>query len=185
MLMNKISKEFANSNIMQAIYLLHIYEALNNCTSYHGRGNYEIAFQALYEDFYFIELLKYEWGKELISLSTIQKLKGFHHEWKKFVKEKPYGDSFFVFYDQEYHELISQFLIPSLELFENDIISSNIAEIYYEDVILKFTSYRESFDPRRRPSDEDMVWKITNLCDLLLNQHLLKKPFMGNESESH
>lgn len=177
--MNAITNDFSNSNVMQAIYLHHIYNALKFCTSYFNVGSYEVSFQALYEDFHFKELINNEWGESLTSRSTTEKLMLFHLKWKEYVDNKPFGDSFFVFYDNEYHQLVYQVLLPALDALENDIKLNRIDEIIYEDISLKFESYKENFDLTRRPTDEDVLWKISNIYNLLELKHKKTKPFMG------
>ncbi len=138
-------------------------------------------FQGLYEDFYFKELINGEWGYQLVSLDTRNHLRNFHINWREYVAKKPFGDDFFVFYDKEWHELVNNFLLPALESLEKDILKNDLKEVQFEESVLTFESYKNIYNPKLRPTDEELIWKVTNLYQLLLDKRIISKPFMAED----
>lgn len=162
------------------ICLLHIHHLLSNCTTYINQGSYEITFQGLYQDFYFGELLKREWGYQYISSNTIDLLLTYHLEWKKYVNEKSFGDSFFIFYDPKWQIIILDLLIPALRSMESDFKNNNVNDPKYQGTV-KFTKIDEYFQPYSKPSDAEILWKVTNIYQLMRDKKLIEIPYMGED----
>ena len=180
--MERILKELSESEIFTKVYLIHIYNTLLNCTTYVNTGNYSISFQSLFQDFYFMELLEKKWGKNIISDATISLLHIYFIRWKEYVENTSYGDTMFVFYDDKYHDLISEYLLPAIDSMKLDLTLHNACEIaVVENETLKIIDFNSFYNPGLRPQDHDVIWKIQMIYDVLLEKKLIQKPYMGED----
>lgn len=179
--MEKYLLDELNQNEKQIkINLLHIHHLLLNCSTYVNQRSYECTFQGLYEDFYFSELLKREWGFQFVSNSTIELLNIFHYKFRKYVISKPFGDSFFVFYDPEWNKIVTNSLIPALKALETDLFNNDIVDPEFESVV-KFIKIDDFYNPKSKPSESELLWKVNNLYQLLLDKRIISKPFMAED----
>lgn len=179
--MNSIVMELRNNNEYAKNYLYHIHHCLSISTTYINTGNYAVCFQALYQDFYFKELINREWGNDLITNETAKLLRIYHNMWFEYVQNVPYANDFFVFYDPNWHNLVRLYLIPALESMERDIDTSKIIYHNIDGKDSKIESYKAIYNPEARPSDEDIIWKVKIIYQLMIENKLIEKPFMGVE----
>lgn len=158
------------------VYLIHIHGLLVHISYYFNQGAYGIAFEGLYQDFYFKELIERKWGLGYLSNSTLDMLALFHKEWKEYVLLNSFGNSFFVFYDPEYHKMVKDFLLPALENMEQDFVT-------YDVLVdnLSWNSYKTEYNPETRPSDNDVIWKIEMIYKVLSEKNIISKPYMGED----
>lgn len=180
--MEKYLLDELNQNEKQIkVFLLYIHHFLRHCSTYVNQGSYGCNFQALYDDFYFSELLNREWGYPYVSEPSIELLNLFHKKWVEYVYRTPYGDSFFVFYDPDWHKIVVDSLIPALKSFENDLFNHNIVSPEFETISNEFIKIDDFYNPKSRPSESELLWKVTNLYQLLLDKKIINKPYMGED----
>jgi hypothetical protein len=110
--MEKNIKELSENFEHTKIYLIHIFNILNSFTRYTNTGAYESGIQGLENDFYFKELISGQWGLQYISDNTRYKCMMFYDMWRSYRESKLYGDSFFVYFDSEWYDLMETFLMP-------------------------------------------------------------------------
>ena len=163
------------------MYLFYKHESLSNLVSYIKPFSYSLAIESLYQDFYFKQFIMGEWGTDLISKVCISKLNEFHLKWVKYVNEKSYGDSFFVFYDKDWQDIVKTYLIPALDLFEEDLLRNKIISLDMGETKKELRSYKEFYNPALRPSDEIIIESINNIYKFLEDKKLNPKPYMGQD----
>lgn len=138
-----------------------------------------MTFQGLYQDFYFKELIDGVWGEKYVSLSTRELLHRFHVEWKKYVNATTYGDSFFVFFDSQYRDLVERTLIPALISLESDFKINDVIDEKYESVN-KFIPIGEKYNPQVLPDESTILRLIDMIYKELLWNKKITKPYMGD-----
>lgn len=164
--MNKSIIELSGDAKHTRIYIIHIFNILNSLTSYKNIGAYETGLKALYDDFYFEELIKGNWGRDYLSDQTVRNCFNFHQLWEAYRNSNNYGDSFFVYFDPEWYDLLENYLVPVLQSMHEDLIRNNILEDLTSGNLLKKDPISE-VDRDSRPNDQDLLWRISNLYELL------------------
>ncbi len=164
------------------VYLIHIFNYLCNIRDYnYDAGYYAKTIEGLYQDFYFKELIDNQWGYEYLTEETRRLCLLFHIEWKKYVYEKPYGGSYFVYFDHEWYNLVEEKLMPGLESLDKDLKYHNIEIIKFEDHFVQRNKFSSEIDLTKRPSDNDIIRDISFLHKLLLTKGIIQKPYMGED----
>lgn len=169
----RIIDELNNSMEATWAYLVNVHSCLVGLSYYVNIGSYESSIEGLFKDFFLPELISNQWGA-CLSDNTHECLKTFYKSWMAFIKKTPYGESSFVFLDEEYKELVKNQLIPAIILLEQDI--SNLeSEHSFKTKPLKSKPVMEIFNPAIQPEKEDLLWRVSNLYALLLKHKIIEK----------
>jgi hypothetical protein len=148
--------------------LIEIYDALSQMTCY-SKYCYNLYDSDLFEVFEFSSLINQKWGQLIITEPTFNKLRQFSDEWLIYRRNAPYGDDeIFVYSDIEWHRIIKNYLLPALESMERD----------FEKHGIEYTSYKITYDPDARPSDEDILERGRTLYGLLLKHKVIKRYYL-------
>lgn len=155
--------------------LSYIHKNLSSCCFFQIDGSYEIAFQALFQDFYLTELYRGKWGAEYISVSTQKGLEEFVKVWKHYVNSTNFGGTDFVFLDVKWKKIVEEYLLPSIKMLEADFLKNKITTVLF-DHILSWTPIEELYKPTLRPSEKYILARVDIFCSLLLKNKIFKKP---------
>lgn len=161
--------EELNSNKESAAgQLVEIYSELSLMISY-SKYCYNLYDSDLFEVFHFDELVRQEWGVNILSKDSFNLLNNFYIAWKEYRISNLYGDDeIFIYSDNKWHQLVSDYLIPLLINFEVDFDSNNI----------QYKSYIQFYDPDARPSDEDILERGRTLYKLLIDHGIIKRKYL-------
>lgn len=163
-----IITELNNSTEQAWAYLVHIHSGLVGLCFYENIGSYESSIESLFQDFYFHELLNNKWG-ECINDRTRESLSIFYKSWSEYIKNTPYGESSFVFFDADYQKLVRAKLVPAIKFLEGDLDDLERNNDFVSKPII------EIFQPENRPNNEDLLWRVSNLYSLLLKHDIIER----------
>lgn len=122
------------------------------------------AIEDLYEDFEFEALCMGKWGGNILREETNLQLRNFEREWKKFRNGVNYGnDGVFVYFDTNWHHIITAYLIPVLNNIEKDFDKAGV----------EYISYRKSYQPDTFPPHEDILERGRTLYGLLIKNNII------------
>lgn len=169
----RIITELNNSKEQTWAYLVHIHSGLVGLCFYENIGSYESSIESLFQDFYFHELLNNKWG-ECISNRTRESLNIFYKSWSEYIKNTPYGESSFVFFDSDYQKLVRTKLVPAIKFLEGDLDELERNNDFVSKPI-KRRPIIEIFQPENRPNNEDLLWRVSNLYSLLIKHDIIER----------
>lgn len=148
--------------------LVYIHQCLIHI-SYFNRNSFA-AEETMIEDFAFLELIDGKWGKEILLAITFKKLKVFRNQWIDYKRKFTYSDNVvFMFYDKNWREIVSKYLIPALEKMEEDFNRHGI----------EYNNFRAQYDPDSRPNDSDIISAANVLYNLLLKNKIIEKSYLN------
>ena len=101
--------------------------------------------------------------------STLDKYRVFKQKFLNYLSNFSYGDDeIFTAFDAIWHQIIKNYLLPVLESMEQD----------FEKHGIEYTSYKITYDPDARPSDEDILERGRTLYGLLLKHKVIKRYYL-------
>ena len=77
-------------------------------------------------------------------------------------------DEIFIYLDFKWQEIISLYMIPAIISIEDDFTKHK----------LEYISYKNSYNPKSRPTDEEIVLRAKHLYKLLINNKIYKKHYL-------
>lgn len=148
------------------IPLSHIHFCLVSLTYYNS--NVWAAEESIIEDFNFKGLLKREWGTDILSDNSFKGLVKFREKWLTYKESVNYaGDTVFMYFDKNWIKIINVYLLPAIESMESDMASHKI----------EFVSYRNHYDPLKKPTIDNILERGNTLYKLLLDAKIVTKSY--------
>lgn len=147
--------------------IFYIHFCLSSLTYYNK--NMHAAEETAIEDCDFLGLIKGEWGFNILSSKTLEKLKEFRRRWLAYKQENSYAEDLtFTSIDKNWHALINNFLIPALDALEEEISGWQI----------EFVSYKIFHEISIRPSDGDILERVKILYGLLHKHKIVELKYV-------
>ena len=136
--------------------------------TFYNKNSFNIE-ETLVEDFNFLEIVSGKCKNNFISIKTKMLLSVFRKEWLKLKNNKIYGEDFvFLSFDPDFHHFIGTHLIPALESMERD----------FDKYGIDYTSYKLTYNPDARPSDEEILERGRALYGLLSKHRVITRDYM-------
>lgn len=165
--MQHIIDELNRSASTRISHLLRIHRNLIELMNFHYYSSM-VYDSDLYEVLEFNSLLNYKWGSEVLGTKTIELIKLFNQEWKKYRTLIPQSDDgVFCSLDPGWHKLFKKQLLPALESMEADFDANHI----------EYNSYKKDYNPDARPGKQDILERGRTLYGLLLKHNVKEVKF--------
>ena len=140
--------------------------------SYYNK-NFFAAEESLIEDWDFYGLLNKEWAVEILSNHTFELLTKFRQKWLGYKNEKYFdGDSVFMSIDPDWKNIVTEYLVPTLQSMESDFDKH---EIEYVPIL-------NSYNPDLLPPIEAILQRGSILHKLLLENKIITKNYIKSNS---
>lgn len=170
-----LTDDLINNYKFTKIYLIHVFNLLCSITLYKDRGTYTSAIEGLYNDFYFKELIEGKWAVNIISDKSRDLCKSFHNEYVNYLELKSYTSDLFVYYDIKWYNILQEHLSPALRSLEEDLLKNDINNDLSNGFLLERETFSNVIEVAVRPTDEDLLWKVNILYELLLDRGIIEK----------
>lgn len=158
---------YPDTNEAAREYLSYIHFNLISLTYFNN--NIYASEESLIEDYNFNGLIKNEWPVNVLSSESIELLKTFREAWLDYKREHSYsGDYVFLFIDKHWNNMIKEYLYPAIEKMELEMTSMNMDYIPYKTVC----------NSDNRPTDAQLLERVEQLYDLLLEKRIISKDYL-------
>ena len=136
--------------------------------SYYNNNNFA-AEESLVEDHFYLQLLKREWGNDILRDETFSLLQKFRTSWMIYKMEKHYSENLlFVSIDPDWKNIIKYDLIPALLEMEKDLDKYQI----------EYGPIMKNYKPDNFPPVEDILRVGSILYKSLLDNKIITKNYI-------
>ncbi len=116
-----------------------------------------------------------KWTTKYISNTTINSFELFRSKWIEYIIKKPFGENgIFVSLDKDWHNLQKKYLVPLLDLFEEDLKKAG-----YD-----FSSYKEEYSKQAAPMEHEIIEQASILYKILIKNKIIDKSYLHDSVKS-